>query len=142
MRAPVAYLLIALMLACPYLCMGGECFPAGDVGEGVTRSTPAACCRSCCDQQLPQSDDQSPDPAHEGNSDCLCHGAIYESRAKSPGCGDHDLFACWVSTTGPQSADACILSPAAHHDHAPLSQHFPPLITARDLCALTCALLL
>ena len=123
------YVLVVALLACPYLCMGAE--------AGLDCEMPFASCCACSHAPAP-SDRDLPGSPVEYNSNCLCNGAVIDGDVRSAGTdvavpspiewqlNDSTLLSC----------DACAASISFERSH-----QFPPS-TGRDVCALTCALLL
>jgi hypothetical protein len=129
MQAATACFLIAVVLLCPYCCLGEK------AGSGVSHTSAIGCC--CCGERG-DSDNDAPQRPEEGDSDCLCRGAIFEGvRVEAL----DDSASLIVTPVVIAEADAPSVSVTGNVDF-PCACHFPPLSTGRDLCALCCALLL
>ncbi len=128
MRASVAYQLIVLVVVCPYFCMGE------DAGASDAQASANPCC--CKDGPI-DGDNRAPQPQDQSDSDCLCHGAIVDGVNAQTAEFGTDLF---VTDLLDLSSGAVPLKPSI--DLSLGVCHFPPLLTGRDVCALTCALLL
>ena len=124
-RRLTGYLLITVLLMCPYLCLGKE------VGRTVAHSPSAAC--SCC---MPpgESQDKVPTPAEENSPECLCHGAIMDgSRGDWPEpATDHPVIPILDGDGG----TIALLPFFVCSRFAP--RHFPPGSSGRETC-LRCA---
>ena len=127
-RLATTYLLIAVVLACPYQCLGEPVREASAPGQKST---------CCCDDQHHSPGEETPQSPNECDEHCLCQGAIFDGSRMA----DDDL----ISSIAMQ----CVLeftSPAIQPSLVALSfespHQFPPFSTGRDVCALTCTLLL
>ena len=121
-----AYVLIAIVLACPYMCM-----------EEVSGSASGTCASGCgCSQSQPGH--ESPGAPSEHDPDCLCHGAVVdgETRTSDLGLAEPPAINWLVADNGAESS-SLHFSIAFEPSH-----HFPPFCTGRDVCALTCTLLI
>ena len=123
----IAHLIIAVVLACPYLCMGH-----------VFGSTSTICETGCgCSHTQPQ---ENPTEPAEHAHDCLCQGAVVDGELRSV---DFEFSA-------PLSIDCLVADVAFSIPKGAMysnigfeSPHsFPPFSTGRDVCALTCTLLI
>lgn len=121
----IAHLIIAVVLACPYFCMGH-----------VSGSTSAICETGC---GCSHSQSQDGEPADHA-PDCLCQGAVVDGEVRTV---DFEsaapLSVNWLITDlaflGPRcSVHSCISFESPHS--------FPPFSTGRDVCALTCTFLI
>ena len=122
----IAHLIIAVVLACPYFCMGH-----------VSGSTSAICKTGCgCSQT--QSQDNPGEPADHA-PDCLCQGAV-----------DGDVHSADLELVLPLTVDwfdtdIAFLNPRCSVPSCiafELPHNFPPFSTGRDVCALTCSFLI
>ncbi len=128
-RTTVTFLLIAIILFCPYLCLGEE---AG------SESAPSliSCCY--CIELQDRSSNETPETPNDNEPDCQCHGAIMDGvRPAVPDLSTQPAIN-WL-------IDDAVLFPI----HLSLEtgsfeppHQFPPFSTGRDVCALTCTLLL
>lgn len=129
LRTATSHLLIAIVLVCPYLCLGEA------VGEIIV--TCHGCGSECFHDQC-QPNDETPDAPSRSDSDCLCHGAITDGVRSVEFDLDLSLNIDWIGGT--------TLTPAIPTLFADTSleppHHFPPFSTGWDVCVLTCALLL
>lgn len=128
-RRIVAFLLILVLLICPYLCLGEAALATAAPLHTV------GC--SCCD--LPtESSDKAPERPTEDEPDCLCHGAIVDaSRVETQSISANaPVLPLLARAVGPQFGSQLSIL-----DSLPLFSHFPPLCSGRDLC-IWCALLL
>jgi hypothetical protein len=126
-RLRIAHIVIAVVLACPYLCMGE-----------MSGSPFATCARGCdCSQNEPEP--ESPGTPADHDPDCLCHGAVVDGGLRTANLDSATLLTLsgLVAETKLGSAGAVHTSIAFEPPH-----HFPPFSTGRDVCALTCTLLL
>jgi hypothetical protein len=128
-RVTVAYLLIATVLICPYLCLGEET-------EAVACAQAVGC--SCSYEPLGRDNDAPASP--EGDEhDCLCQGAIEAAKVDDSILGADELTLCWVILQDSEVSfptSACSTLGPRH------SVHFPPLSTGREICTLVNARLL
>ena len=129
-KATLAYLLIATVLICPYLCLA-EGTEAADV------CAQAVSC-SCSDEPLGQ-DNDTPESPEGGEHDCLCRGAIEAAKIEGSDFGADDLSLYWVS---PLEIGLSFPSSACSTLESGNSVHFPPLSSGREICALVNARLL
>ena len=125
-RRIITFLLIAVLLICPYLCLGEA------VGATAAPLYTASC--SCCGTPT-ESGDKAPERPAEDEPDCLCHGAIVDVSRVEIGAVNAGEFvmACGVD---PHSC-----SPVSVLDSRLFFSQFPPFYSGRDLC-IWCALLL
>ncbi len=123
----IAHLIIAVVLACPYFCMGH-----------VSGST-SAICETGCGCSHSQSQENPGEPVDHA-PDCLCQGAVVDGEVRS---ADFEfsvpLSVNWLVTDitflGPRcSVPSCIAFESPHS--------FPPFSSGRDVCALTCTFLI
>lgn len=125
-RLATNYLLIAVVLTCPYQCLGEEVHETTAPGQ---RST------CCCGDQDQSTGDETPQAPNERDEDCLCRGAIFDASRVA----DDDL-----NTPMAMPGTLEVTSPANQPSLAALSfespHQFPPFSTGRDVCALTCTL--
>jgi len=129
LRIATSHLLIAVVLMSPYLCLGEA---AGAV------SVPHQGGGCSCAKHNHQSDGEAPQPSDENEPDCLCRGAIMDGARSTELDSSAPLAVDWL-------IDDAILSSMAHSlaDSSSEPPHqFPPFSTGRDVCVLTCALLL
>lgn len=127
LRTITATLTIVVLLTCPYLCMGDG------VGMRLAERQTHLC---DCPQSDNQSDSGRPSCPTDKGPDCLCHGALADS-VRTTELGDWDLLDVNSSLDNVCLADLSVTSTSFELPH-----HFPPFSTGRDVCALTCALLL
>ena len=118
------HILIALVLACPYFCMGDA------LGSPSTGCSSGCCC--------PQNDpgQESPGAPAGNDGDCLCRGAVVDTEA---GTADLDFAASltWIVADVAGSTHLVLSNIVFELPH-----HFPPFSTGRDVCALTCTFLI
>ena len=129
LRFLTSYLLIAIVLICPQICLGG-----------ITGSTGTSCRAGgcCCTDHDDPSGEQTPQRSDESTPDCLCRGAIMDGVRMTELDSATPLAIGWLF-------DDAILSSIAHSWAVTSSEppdRFPRLSTGRDICVLTCALLL
>jgi hypothetical protein len=125
-RLATTYLLMAVVLICPYMCLGEA------VHGAVAPCQKAACCG---EDQDDSSSDRMPESPTERDKDCLCHGAIFDASRSA----DDELT--WPATMQwllEVASTPTNLSLAAVSFELP--HQFPPFSTGRDVCALTCTL--
>lgn len=123
----IAHLIIVVVLACPYFCMGH-----------VAGST-SAICESGCGCSHGQSQDSPGEPADPA-PDCLCQGAVVDGEVRST---DIELsvphsvngLACDIALVGRTCSVSSRIAFESPHS-------FPPFSTGRDVCALTCTFLI
>lgn len=127
-RSSLAYLLILLVGICPYFCMG-------EASKGADSEASRSHC--CCKGRPADGDNESPHAPCRDEPDCLCKGAIVDGVNAEVTEYDTDLL---ITDLLDFSADFVRTQPSA--DLFLGVCHFPPLSTGRDVCALTCALLL
>jgi hypothetical protein len=127
LRTTTSHLLIATLLICPYLCLGEA---AGAIGASHHKG-------GCsCTRHADQSSRETPQPCDENEPDCLCHGAIIGGVRSAELEISAVLSINWLvddthlSSIKISSADACF------------EPHFPPHSTGREICMLTCVLLI
>lgn len=125
-RTATSYLLIAIVLICPYFCLGDGCDVIG------VSSEPCGC--SCVNDRDCPNDDQQ--PCQGGDSDCLCRGAITDSVRTTDCDFALPVTVYWLVDVEP--ADEIMLAAVA----AEPPHQFPPFSTGRDVCALICSRLL
>ena len=121
----IAHLIIAVVLACPYFCMGH-----------VSGSTSAICETGCGCSHSQSQDGEPADPA----PDCLCQGAVVDGEVRST---DIELsvphsvngLACDIALVGRTCSVSSRIAFESPHS-------FPPFSTGRDVCALTCTFLI
>ena len=126
MNLRVACLMIAVVVMCPHLCMG-------------ELSVSTSMCQTICGCSQNETGPADPGAPADHNHDCLCDGAVANGEVRTDDC---DLRA-------PQAFSyECIVTPSVYTDSRltfisfERSHHFPPLATGRDVCALTCTLLI
>ena len=130
MRKNTPQLLIAILLACPYFCLGEM--------AGGMNALHDSCCYSCSGHPSPSSG-ETPDSPDESQPDCLCHGAITGGARTTQ-----------VDFMAPLTISGWLLDAASSASAGPswatlsfkLPHQFLPFSTGRDVCALTGALLL
>ena len=126
-RTSVTCLLIAVVLTCPYFCLGEA------VGEVLAPGYGCGCFHNQC-----QPSDKTPDAPSQNDSDCFCQGAISDGVRSVEFDLELSLHVDWIDGTMLTAATpASFVDASAEPPH-----HFPPFSTGRDVCALTCALLL
>ena len=128
-RTFTAPVLVILVLVCPYLCLGAST----NDRAGRTSVVGCSCCKTPVDENktAPRAPDRS-------DSDCLCRGAVFNiAKMKIDYGHDESLVTmrvvAWSEETGAWSHTAYDFSHACH---------FPPGSNGREVCALTCSLLL
>lgn len=132
----IAVLLIALLIGCPFVCLA----QAGPIGCACPGEDQRQCCgdeghcpQECADRDAPTDDSPSrPDP------DCACRGALVgQSTVECPDSRAEETIVPLLDL----GADALSHSLLAGLG-SPHSGHFSLLATGREICVLTCALLL
>jgi len=138
-------LLIACLLACPLRCMrtldGHEIASAQFAQE--KEKTHSCCGHSANRQQIPPScgDSDQPDGSTDyGCTDCLCQGAWFDDARVELA----DARVEWVSHNfqGTESSLAALVDSSCVASDSKQGRHFPWLDSGREICALTCSLLL
>ena len=126
LRFATSYILIALVLICPQLCWGE---PVDGPGDEV------GC---CCAEHHDRSSGETPDSPERTDADCLCQRAIMDGVRLSELDSLTPIAVAWLIS------DAIVPSKTlALADYSSESPHqFPPFCSGRDVCVLTCALLL
>lgn len=128
LRIATSYILIVIVLTSPPLCLGEAASAMG------ARNDAGGC---SCASHRDHSSGENPEPSDESEPDCLCQGAIVDVRGT-----ELDLPATivvdWLISDIDLSSTALSLSETSS---GPPHQ-FPPLSTGRDVCILSCALLL
>ncbi|HUG67145.1 MAG TPA: hypothetical protein VMM76_05315 [Pirellulaceae bacterium] len=125
-KTSIAHLLIAIVLICPYLCLGGE-----TGSESASRVT-VGC--TCCSDHPEQPGGETPRSPADQDTDCLCHGAIFDGSRTD----DSELSRPTINWVLDVASTFTNLSLAAVSFEPP--HQFPPFSTGRDVCALTCTL--
>jgi len=130
-RNITTYLIVVVLLACPYICLG-EQISATAQCSGAT----CCCCRTPEDER---SDAPLPVNHESGDHDCLCHGAIVRAglRALDFDATPSHAFDLPAGIRSLASVDLLLKNESRDACHG-----FPPLSTGRDICALTGAFLL
>lgn len=129
LRAITSQMMIVILLACPYLCMGSA--DAG--GLGVCMGNTCA-----CQHTDTPSDSQLPSDPTDGHSDCLCHGAVADAGLRT---SDVTPVTAWIEWIG--SSPILQLAPLVPGAHSLFSQvGFRPVSSGRDVCVSICALLI
>lgn len=129
LRITTSYLLICIVLISPQLCLGESASAIG---------VPCAAGGCSCGEHPGHSSDETPRPSDENEPDCLCRGAIVDGARSTESDWSLQLAVDWLiddailSTAALSLADSCSEPP----------HQFPPFSTGRDVCVLTCALLL
>ena len=132
----IAVLLIALLIGCPFVCLA----QAGPIGCACPGEDQRQCCgdEGCCPHELADRDAPTDDSPSYPDPDCACRGALLEqSTVERPESGAEETIVLLLDLgddTHSQSLPAALGSPH--------SSHFSLLATGRDICVLTCALLL
>jgi hypothetical protein len=124
-----SYLLITAVIICPYVCL-----------EDAVATTSAACETDCCScaRHNPPPVEPTPQSPDDSDHDCFCQGAIMDSARVveldylTMLTGNWLLGSIQVLSHGPSLADLSFEPP----------HQFPPFCTGREVCALTCRLLL
>lgn len=129
LRTTTANLTIVVLLTCPYLCMGEV------VGARLGDCQTDAC---SCSQGDGQSDQETPSSPADNDPDCLCHGALVDVVRTIDFDDSTPLYINWRIVDGASCSTALSLANISYEP----PHHFPPFSTGRDVCALTCALLL
>jgi hypothetical protein len=85
-RAAATYLVVAVLLVCPYLCFAGasvSCRPTAGCNEADDDDS---CCDCCCGG--PSADHSKGQPgqpdSRQAGGTCLCHGAVMEPAPSLP----------------------------------------------------------
>ena len=126
-RAFIAHLLMLVVLFCPYFCMGAE-------AESATTHRASSRCASCDE---PTSGDNEAPQQREEDSDCLCQGALLDNAKVEASETGIEFFVAALVDVNAEVVAAYVSADLSRH-----VCHFPPFSTGRDVCALTCALLL
>ncbi len=127
-------LLIAILLICPYFCLG-------ELAGGMVALHDLGSCSCTRYQAEHQSGSETPDTPNNGQPDCLCHGA----GAVADGLKSAQTESMLSLTIRSGLLDVAPLTSACHSLAATsfeLPHQFPPLSCGRDVCALTGVLLL
>jgi hypothetical protein len=132
LRAATIHLLVAVLLACPYVCLLGA---ADSVGPTAARDGRHARCRCCCSG--PCSDEGKDRPgkrdSRQESGTCLCHGAVMDRQVSLPNPGHEVVTFLPLDAAGPLGesfiADEGFLS-------RPTACHFPAATSGRILRAL------
>ena len=123
----IAYLIVAAVLACPYVCMAH-----------ASGSTSAICESGCgCSHSQPR---ENPGEPADHTPDCLCQGAVVDGEVRA---ADFEftvpLSVNWLVADIVILSSRCSVSSRIAFE----SQHsFPPFSSGRDVCALTCSFLI
>lgn len=127
LRITTSYLLISIVLMGPHLCLG----QAAGVGT---------CCEvgTCCCGGGHERSGGEPQHSDENKPDCLCRGAILDVVQSAEPEGPTRLAVDWLIDDEVFSAPALALVDSCSEP----PHHFPPFSTGRDVCVLSCALLL
>lgn len=79
-QAATVYLLVAVLLACPFPCLAQAAASVGGCAAGDCATTDACSCPSSEGGK-----EQSNDPCSDrGSGTCLCHGAVMDRPAELP----------------------------------------------------------
>jgi hypothetical protein len=126
LRPATIHLLIALVLICPYMCLG-------EAVSGLVAPLQTHVCS--CNHQDDSSSDKTPDSPNDSDPDCLCHGAIFDAS----GSADDELASTaavyWLLEVASFPTNLSLAAVAFEPPH-----QFPPFSTGRDVCMLTCTL--
>ena len=127
-RSRFSLLLIAIVLTCPYLCIGDA------LAVSVCAEQVVAC---GCTQGTPGQ--ENPGNPAESSPDCLCHGAVVDGNVRT-------VHLDWATQVGLSWFMADVGSSLCRITLASIAfepaHQFPPFPTGRDLCALTCTFLI
>ncbi|GIW93148.1 MAG: hypothetical protein KatS3mg110_1189 [Pirellulaceae bacterium] len=121
------YLLIALVLVCPYFCMGD-----GAAVQGAAREV-----YGCCPCGEHASQPHQPPAPCECRWDCLCRGAVADGGSRLTGAAA-EMAVAWF---GGDPTEHHSTSNSAYLDLDSPHQFFL-VFSGRDSCALKCAWLL
>jgi len=130
LHTAIAYALIVVVLICPYSCLGDE--------AGLESSSCSIDCCSCS-HQTEWPDGETPTSPADQDSDCLCHGAITDSQLKTAELDQANPQ--WFYRLDDGAALSAVGSFLVSISFEPPHQ-FPPFSTGRDVCMLTCTLVL
>ena len=119
--------MITVILGNPYFCMG----ETGN--EDRAQSAVAKC--SCC--KHPAEREDAPRLPDENEPDCLCRGAIIDGLRQVEPDDSAGLPVHWMTVEAEFTSQLSFVVVTTEPPH-----HFPPFSTGRDVCALTCTLLL
>lgn len=126
-RLITTYSLIAVVLICPYMCLGEA------VHGAVAPCQKSACC--CGEDREDSSGDRTPESPTDRDEDCLCHGAIFDASRSA----DDELASPatmqWLLEVASAPTNLSLAAVSFEPPH-----QFPPFSTGRDVCALTCTL--
>jgi hypothetical protein len=125
-RLATTYLLILVVLSCPYQCLGEAVCEAHAPGQK------SGC---CCKDQDQSPGDKTPQSPNERDEDCLCHGAILDGSRMADDELTSPVAMTWVLEDTSPAIDPSLLAVTFESP-----QQFPPFSTGRDVCALTCTL--
>ena len=128
-RTAVPYLLTIVLLACPHFCLGKS---ASEVG---VRPATTGCPYDCGHQEPIDTPADTPD---SGDPDCLCRGAVLPDAKVEAANAD---LAHWCPLLVAPKCGAASDVHLASSD-PPFPSHSPAIMTGRDVCVLTCAMLL
>lgn len=126
LRPATTHLLIALVLICPYLCLGEA------VGGLVAPCQTHVC---SCNQQEDSSSDKTPESPNDSDPDCLCHGAIFDASRSADDELASSVAMCWLLEVASAPTNLSLAAVSFESPH-----QFPPFSTGRDVCMLTCTL--
>ncbi|MCA9247578.1 MAG: hypothetical protein KDA42_10695 [Planctomycetales bacterium] len=122
------HLSIAIVLVCPYLCLGSaEGCSTADVQKD----------KCCCHCDSREANDDAPPTPRDSGPDCLCHGAVIDgAKIELQTFADDSALVATLYLPTSMFVEAQSVAVSPH------PCHFPPGSSGRDLCALNCALLL
>ena len=132
LRGLTTWLLVAVLLGCPYVCILQLALP-------MSMSDSLCSCGSC--HGLDHSEFLEPPPSDSGSSEgqtpCLCKGAVLECSEKLIDIGREaarsSFFEDALLALSRRPASSAINDGRCFLAHA---SHFPPLSSGRDICAL------
>ena len=81
--------------------------------------------------------DETPQSPNEHDEDCFCHGAIFDGSRTADDESTCPVAIQWVLEVASPTNQPSLAAVSFELPHS-----FPPFSTGRDVCALTCTLLL
>ena len=135
-QAATVYLLVAVLLACPFPCLAQAAASVGGCAVGDCATTDACACPAS-ESGNERSDDPCSDPSSNGT--CLCHGAVMDRPAElpSPAAGIVSLLPLATMLLAGES-----FSTEDRHFTGQAACHFPSADSGREVRALIESLLL
>jgi hypothetical protein len=130
LQPAISYVLIAVVLICPYACLGDE------AGWESSFCSIDGC---CCSHEPAPPGGETPTSPEDEDSNCLCHGAIFDSQLRTTDLDQANPQ--WFYRLGNGATLSAVGSSLVSISFEPPHQ-FPPFSTGWDVCRLTCTLVL